>query len=180
MKEKLNTYTSKDDKRIIVKPGDSIINPIHINKDTNITQSNQVYLYEKNDYKKALLIPPIIINSNQYLEIYNIKDIDSLLYLIDNLNSLDYTELTVNRLINSWIRINYNDLKEHNNILEIIYLKYIKYYNFDKRITFPDNYTNKLHDFIDYWIQKNNPNSFNLDLFTDFINHIHRMQKKYN
>lgn len=132
-----------------------------------------------NNYKKFMLVPPIGITSEDLLNLYDIVSIDSLNNWIElSIETLKIT--TVNRVLNCWIRVNFDTLKNYNNILENIYNNLLPR-TINKKIIDKINSKKGLEketkDFIDYWVNKVDPNNFNIDLLEDYIYYI---KKKYN
>ena len=149
------------------------------NKETKIFNYDTCILKE-NNYKNYLYLPPIGLSSNDILEIYNISSIDRLLdYIKENMNDDNY--LSINRLLNSWIRVNFETLKNYNNFLEKICIKIVtKYYNHNIENIIKKNkdfdINKEIKKFIDYWINKHDSNEFKLELIDDFIDYL---LKKY-
>ena len=108
------------------------INPICLtkfqidkNKNVNILSTYKCK-NNVNNYKKNLFIPVIGLDSSDFLKIYSVETIDSLYDFVNqNLNKL--TLITINRVINCWIRVNFETLKNYNNYLEKIYWIIIVY-----------------------------------------------------
>jgi hypothetical protein len=143
-----------------------------IYKDYKCT-NNQV-----NKYNSYLYTPPIGVSAEDLIKIYNLESIESLqAFVFENINNINI--LTINRLINCWIRINFETIKTYNNFLEKIYKKMLdKYYGF-KNIEELNklNLDKELKDFIDYWFAKNNSIGFKFNLFFDLINYLEKLKK---
>lgn len=147
-------------------------NPLCITKFQMDNKKNLTILNEYkcknnlNNYKKNLYIPPIGLNSNDLLTIYSIESIDSLYeWISDNLQKTKYT--TVNRILNCWIRVNFDTLKNYNNYLEKICSKILEFSSKDKFKDNEDKIRKEVKDFIDYWINKHSANEFNFNLIED-------------
>jgi hypothetical protein len=124
----------------------------------------------ENSYKKNLYIPVIGFESIDLLNMYSIQSIDSLYNFIDeNLQKINF--ITTNRIINSWIRVNYETLQNYNNYLEKIFSKLIfnEYTDINE-----SNIKKEIKSFIDYWINKHSVNEFNLNLFKDLIQYLYK------
>ena len=153
------------------------INPICITKFQMDNKKNLTILNEYkcksglNNYKKFLYIPPIGLDSNDLLNIYSINSIDYLYeWISENLQTFKYP--TINRIINCWIRVNFDTLKNYNNYLEKICLKLLE---FNSKKTFQDNEAKikkEVKDFIDYWINKHSLDEFNLELIEDLKDYL--------
>jgi hypothetical protein len=126
---------------------------------THTLESNQI----SDNIKKYMTTPSVIISYNSLLDIYDIKIIDDLLTFIKNSIKENKNYYFINRILNTWIRANFNDLRKSNKILITIYNTLFD--AFFKNLT---NYLNKdTENFIIYWFDKNNIENFNLNLGED-------------
>lgn len=182
-----NEYESFKSKEIItLPPKTTILHPINLeviqNTDSinsicltkfQIDKNNNLNIFNTykckdnlNNLKKYLYVPVIGLESIDLLKIYSIYSIDSLYEWINN--NLDKLSLeTINRIINCWIRVNFDTLKNYNNYLEKIYWKIFEF-NFKKKVS--ENETNikkEIKNFIDYWINKHSVDEFNFNLLKD-------------
>ena len=142
------------------------------NKDPNkISEFKYNYkcVYNLKNYNKYMYIPPIGISYSDILILYNIEDIDTLLDWMKSNNKNNYT---VNRVINCWIKHNFDLVKKHNKILEKI-----------NKILFNDYELDKINSnqIISKWL-KNIDNIFYLDYINDIKMYIEKYEnkKKYN
>jgi hypothetical protein len=126
-------------------------------------------------YNKYMYLPPIGLTSDDLLRIYNIDSIDELISHVKNNTKKNY--LNVNRIVNCWIRVNFQTLKNYNNSLEKIYLELLNNKKNSKLFNKIPNIEKEIKDFIDYWIGKHDGNEFELDLLDDFIFYLN---KKFN
>jgi hypothetical protein len=124
-----------------------------------------------NNYKKNLYIPVIGLESIDLLNMYSIQSIDSLHdFIEENLQKINY--YTLNRIINSWIRVNFETLQNYNNYLEKILFKLIE---FDKKYTYNEtNIKKEIKSFIDYWINKHSVDEFYLNLLKDLVQYLYK------
>jgi len=155
------------------------INPICLtkfqidkNKNVNILSTYKCK-NNVNNYKKNLFIPVIGLDSSDFLKIYSVETIDSLYDFVNqNLNKL--TLITINRVINCWIRVNFETLKNYNNYLEKINWKIIEF-NYHSYIEANEsNIKKEIKSFIDYWINKHSLDEFNLNLLKDLIQYLYK------
>lgn len=151
------------------------INPIcltkfQIDKNKNVNILNTYKCKNNvNNYKKNLFIPVIGLDSSDFLKIYSVETIDSLYDFVNqNLNKL--TLITINRVINCWIRVNFETLKNYNNYLEKIYWIIIEFNEYNEKNE--KIIKNEIKNFIDYWINKHTLDEFNLNLFDDLIGYL--------
>ena len=156
----------------------NIVNPICLtkfqilNKETKILNSYQCKT-NPNHYKSFLFIPPIGLTSNDMLQIYDVDSIDKLhTWLNENIGEVNY--LTLVRLVNCWIRVNFETLKNYNNFLVKIISKLFKFY-FGNEVNITE-LDKEIKDYINYWMNKNTGTEFKLSLIDDFMNY---MIKKY-
>ena len=132
---------------------------------------------EKNQTNNYYTVP-VIVNSDLILKIYNINTIDELnkwIILKYDINYNNINILTVNRVLNSWIRNNYSILLLHDKILQQICNKLIiKYLKIIYKIDFEINLINAkdINYYINYWINKYNNKEFNLNLLDNLANYL--------
>jgi hypothetical protein len=138
--------------------------PFNIDNNNNIllTSDVQTNLTLNNN---NMLIPSTILDTNVLLKINNINTINDIIdYVNNNINTNQYD--SINRVLNCWIRQNFDQLKKNNNILSDIYFKIFS-------IFFPENIPNetifvkKSQSFFKIWFQKKKYNSFNINLGND-------------
>jgi hypothetical protein len=152
---------------IIIKPNQKIFNPITLdineNKDNKINNLSKFNDFENTfngSYPDFLLNPPITINEIDILKIYDINN-----DILEWYEKSDNNIIHKNRILNCWIRINYDKLKKNNNILKKIYIKIISNLIENEDI----NFEKEINNYIDYWIEKNNNTQFKLNLLDDMI-----------
>jgi hypothetical protein len=123
-----------------------------LNKDEAINNDN------------IMLVPSLLISTNNFLKIYDIENITELVNYIDkNLNLKSFNSL--NRIINCWIRDNFDSLKKNNKILSSIYFKlFTKFLNYDIE---EKNFIKDSLSYINKWFKINNSKNFNLNLAND-------------
>jgi len=141
----------------------------HMEKNGMMLYTDYKCLNKTNNYKNNLYIPPIGIGSNNLLVIYNIDSIDGL-YNFINENISNMNILSLNRIVNSWIRVNFDTIKVYNNFLEKIYKKMLeKYLSYDNWTKYQNiiNLDKEIKDYIDYSFNKNNKIEFNYNLLSD-------------
>jgi hypothetical protein len=137
--------------------------------------SNNCINKSLDEIKKLMLIPSVVINFDSILNVYNIESITDLLSFIDNSIKDNLNFKFINRVINSWIRKNYEDLKKFNKILFKIYYSIFKYF-YNYLITSKELFYKDIKLFIPYWIENNNTEIFNLNLTDEFKKYL---TKKY-
>jgi len=130
-------------------------------------------------YNSYLFTPPIGITSENLIKIYDVESIENLQSFIqDNITKINI--LTLNRIINSWIRINFDTIKVYNNFLEKIYKKILEqYYSFKnfEELNKKLNLDKEIKDFIDYWFTKNNNIDFKFNLLIELQNYLEKIKK---
>lgn len=117
----------------------------------------------KND--NPMLAPSLLIDSKNFLVIYDINDINDLILYIDkNIDSKPYD--SINRILNFWIRDSFDYLKKNNKILCNIYYKiFKKYFNYEE--IDEKEFTRLTVNFINKWFKINNFDDFKLNLGND-------------
>jgi hypothetical protein len=134
-------------------------------KNMNLVNTSNV---PNNNYNEFMKMPSLLIPYTEILKLYNINnDSDIINYIKLNLE----TELfvSINRILNCWIRLNFTYLKKNHKILTNIY--YTLFNHYFPSITSNENIFNKnCLNYLDKWFQKNNQYSFNLDLGNDLNN----------
>ena len=133
---------------------------------------NKRIINEYNNYKKLIntnnesinkYVSPILIKSNDILEIYNIMNMDDLEKWVKN-NLDDINFFTINRIINCWIRVNLNILKKHPKY--VIYIIYIIFKYYFKDIDLK-KYSKNIDSYIIKWLKKKKIKDYDLNLYYD-------------
>ncbi len=130
--------------------------------------SNYKCLSNNDKYKEYLYVPPLGLSSNDLLQIYNIDSIESLHTWIEDSNLLEPE--TIIRILNCWIKVNYDILEKYNKILvDIINNIITQFYshligNFDLN--------KETLKFITNWLSIHNSSDFHFDLINDYIEYI--------
>ena len=138
-------------------------------------------LCKKNDFssldiKKFMALPYLNLSLQQMLYIYKITNIDSLILWVDKMILEDTPFIHVNRMINIWIKFNYDDIIESLNIkndeksppiLVPLYEKISsKYWNGIKIDWL------KINHFIKNWFKTTKYDDFSFNLGSDLYNSI--------
>ena len=170
-----------------IKPEDKFLNPLNLFIETNkLNDPMYVTSYyfddDKNltnytlekpkkyiDIKKIMLTPPLLINHNELLKIYNIYDTNILIEFIDNNIETKLFD-SLNRIINCWIRQNFNQLIKTNKILIPIYFKlFKKFYNFNVD---DKNFNKDIELYLIKWFKLKKSTDFFINLGQDLINYL--------
>ncbi len=124
------------------------------------------------DIQSYMAVPYLNLNMEQMLSIYNINSIDSMVKWIDDNIKGDTNKPfeTINRILMVWIRLNFDELKKNNRILNSVYKKLGKKYFNKINDNYNDNYNddNYLENKIKNWFKKTNQDAFHFDL-TEYI-----------
>ena len=160
----------------------NLVNPICLTKFQILNNETKIISTYKcktdtNDYKSFLFLPPIGLTSDDIIKIYNLESIDRLYNWlsenIDDVSSVSYGRvnyLTIVRVVNCWIRVNFETLKNYNNFLVKIMSKLFRF-NFGDNINIPD-IDKEIRDYIEYWMNKNSGTEFKLNLIDDFYSYV--------
>ena len=117
------------------------------------------------DIQKFMALPYLNLNIDQILSIYKIDTIDSLIKWI-NIKIIEKKPYKyVNRIINIWIKSNYNDLHNNNLILSSVYeIINNKYWS--------NIMIDNLNEYIDKWFKTTKYDDFYFNLGDDLYNFI--------
>lgn len=116
------------------------------------------------DIMKFMALPYLNLNIEQMLEIYKIYNIETLIKWIDIKIDEKVPFQYINRIINIWIKSNYDNLVKTNNIMTDIYIKLNKHYM--KQNLSSDN----INKYIKNWFKNKDYNDFEFDLGRDLFN----------
>jgi hypothetical protein len=108
------------------------------------------------DIQSFMALPYLNLNIEHMLSIYKIESIDSMVKWIDECINLNKQFNYINRILNIWIRFNFEELTKNNKILVSIYKKLNnKYYNIS---------LNNIEEKINEWFSKTKYDDFNVNL----------------
>ena len=137
----------------------------------NENANNKQLIKSNRTYSQLMEIPDLSLPLTDILNIYDIDTYDELIDLIKKLLFNNTSEYTIFRLVNTYTRIYYDDLKKTNNSL----IKMFKLI-FNNEATSHSEISNykinddKLSSFISKWFRKNNKDNFNLNICEDVKN----------
>lgn len=134
---------------------------LHENNNLNTITNNYCKKINNKEIRKFMLFPPTIINYTDILQIYNVISFDDLFNKIKELTEQKKSFNTINRIINCWIKNNYDDLKNNHIILINIY-KYL----------FKNINEIKLNNEINKWFNSNKNSNFNINLGNEIIKNL--------
>jgi hypothetical protein len=160
----------------------NLVNPICLTKFQILNNETKIINTYKckngtNDYKSLLFLPPIGLTSDDIIKIYDLESIDRLYNWINehldvepSFSSGHVNYFTILRVVNCWIRVNFETLKNYNNFLVKIVSKLFKF-NFGDEFNIPE-IDKEIRDYVDYWMNKNSGTEFKLNLIEDFYNYL--------
>jgi hypothetical protein len=119
----------------------------------NITNNKLTHL----DFQKFMGVPNLNLNIKDILHFYNIITIDDLMNEINKMTDSNKEFQTINRLINLWIKLEYNNLINNYKILITIYNKLGKKY-------YPDVDLSNINKQIKEWFNNINLEDFDFNL----------------
>jgi hypothetical protein len=143
----------------------------NLNLKENENANNKQLIKSNRTYSQLMEIPDLSLPLTDILNIYDIDTYDELIDLIKKLLFNNTSEYTIFRLVNTYTRIYYDDLKKTNNSL----IKMFKLI-FNNDATSHSEISNykinddKLSSFINKWFRKNNKDNFNLNICEDVKN----------
>ena len=120
--------------------------------------------YNKNALKKFMLLPSVVISSDNLLIINNIITFDDLFSKVKEFINDKKEYSFINRIINSWIKSNFDDLKKKNTILVNLYIYLFKHFYSKLLYDNDDNNNKKIIHIIDKWFKEKKMDNFNLNL----------------
>ena len=126
---------------------------LQTNNITNNTNNKLTHL----DFQKFMGVPTLNLNIKDILNFYNIITIDDLMNKINNMIESNKEFQTINRLINMWIKLEYNNLINNYKILVTIYTKLGKKY-------YPDINLANINTQIKEWFNSINLEDFDFNL----------------
>jgi len=138
--------------------------------ETFINANNKQLVKSSRTKSEHMEIPDLSLPLTDILNIYEVDTIEELVNLIKKLIYEDNTEFTIYRLVNTYTRIFYDDLKKTNNslikIFKIIFenTHSSKSDNKDKKAI---NISDELSKFLKKWFEKNNKDDFDLNICKD-------------
>jgi hypothetical protein len=159
-----------------------IVNPICLTKFQILNNETKIINNYKcttnaDNYKSFLFLPPIGLTSNDIIKIYDLESIDILYkWISENINNINLSRsnhinyLTIVRVVNCWIRVNFETLKNYNNFLVKIINKLFNFY-FRDNLNVPE-LDKEIKDYINYWMNLNSGTEFKLNLIDDFYNYV--------
>jgi hypothetical protein len=178
------------DKRIIknkdfkINPGQIYLDPLTLNINKNeenipLYLSNLYFNENKKllnykidkpnnyDISKNMFTPSLLINTNDLLNLYNINYVDDLIEFVNNNINEKYFDF-INRIINCWIRQNFNEIKNKNYFLIDIYVKLFKnYFNINNKLLYE-----QINLYIVKWFKTKKFDDFNLNLGDNLIKYL--------
>ena len=121
--------------------------------------------------KENFLIPQLGLNIGDLLLLYDIESKEDLIkYLEDN---PDKPFEFLNRFVNEFIRIFFDEIKKNNAIIENIVNLFEKKYIFGEIDKKDSNlFKNEVKKFLNYWFDKNDKEQFDINLLLDFKNYL--------
>jgi hypothetical protein len=123
-----------------------------------------------NDIQKFMALPYLNLSYSEMLAIYSINTVDDLINWLENKIKEDVPFQYINRIINIWIKYNYNDLINNSNILVKIYnILNNKYWSLDLP---------KLDKFILNWFKNKDYEDFSFNLGNDIFIKYKKKQNK--
>ena len=122
--------------------------------------------YSQEEIRNYMAIPYLLLNYEIMADFYNIDNIDNFNNLMNSNINENNPYNHINRIINIWIKYNFDDLKKYN---EYIYSIFKKINNKYKKLEYNSE---KVKIFINTWINNKNINDFEFNLFEDIYKFI--------
>ena len=125
---------------------------------SDLESKNKEILITKKPASQYMETPDLSIPLSDVLNIYDVNTYDELIQLIKKLNIEEKNKFIIYRLVNTYTRLLFNELKKSNNSLIKIF-----------KIIFDNNKINedKLSLFLKKWFEKNKDDDFDLNICND-------------
>jgi hypothetical protein len=115
--------------------------------------------YNKEKIQSFMALPYINFNIENILDIYNVSNIDTLLTFVNKMIEEDMEFNTINRVLNLWIKNNFDDIIDNHNIIVKIIDKLLKH--------FKKTDVNDIDKRIKNWFESKNVNDFYFNLISE-------------
>lgn len=152
---------------IIKNTKDEQICPTNIYTEKNKILINRVCLknenVDKQDISNYMSLPYINLDIKVIINIYKVETIDKLEEWFDNNINKDTSYDSINRILNIWIKLNFDIVKNFHDIFENFYLKInSKFWNYKNK-----NIKKELDKYMNKWFKIKKDTDFILDLGND-------------
>jgi hypothetical protein len=165
----ITNFYNKDTNEII-----SLSTKNKLSRNYNFNLNYKCNKLSKEEIKQNMLLPNLILSEDNILNMCNINTIEQLITFINNeIDNKPYDFL--NRLVNIWIRIDFNIIKENNKILFDIYI--ILFNKFFPKIIIKKEYHDKINKYILNWFNNKKIDDFDLNLARDLKLYIKKISK---
>lgn len=134
------------------------------NKGSFIKNCNKDDKLDNFELINYMALPYINLSIKQIINIYKVNSIDNLIEWVENNIKNNKPFEHINRILNIWMKDNYNIVKDFNDIFNDLYLKI--YNNYWKKNKIKD-VKNKIDKFINKWLKNNKETNFSFDLGND-------------
>ena len=147
-----------------ITPTDTYFDPGKKQYKTIIEKDN--INFSPREIQKFMSLPYLNLNYEIILYYYDAVNIDNLKNIINQKINNNIPPKNIIRIINMWIKDNFSDLINYNDLIYILFKKINdKYYKLEHN---PDN----LKKYIDKWLNTKNINDFEFNLFDDIFKFI--------
>jgi hypothetical protein len=125
----------------------------------------------KEEISDIMEIPPFGLDLSSVIDIYQVTYIDQLTEWVINQISAAKPYSNINRVVNAWIKVNYEKVKKYNNGLEKIFILLMKY-SVDSDVLKKFKLDKEVKQFIDFYIEKHNGEEFSFNLGEEMIKYL--------
>lgn len=147
-----------------ITPTETYFDPIKKQYRTVIEKDNLNF----SDYEiqKYMSLPYLNLNYEIILDYYDIGNIDKFNNIVNLKINNNNPPKNIIRIINMWIKSNFNDLKKYNDYIYSLFKKINdKYYKLEHS-------SDNVKKYIDKWLNSKDVNEFEFNLFDDIFNFI--------
>jgi hypothetical protein len=179
--KKFSDYRKIKATSLSINPNDTIIHPntlkIYRNDNNFNVVASQFFIQDdtlgvleeskktlnitKEEYVRNMAIPNLALPLTDLLNIYNIDNYDELIYVIKKKLNSNEPKYTIYRIVNLYVKLFFNDLKNINKTLIRILSIVFSDFKLDDKIYI---------EFLNNWFKKHNEEEFDLNICRDFKN----------
>jgi UV DNA damage repair endonuclease len=111
------------------------------------------------------------LDISSLIDLYKVEYIDDLTEWVINSIGDAKPFTTINRVINTWIKVNWTKIKKYNNGLEKIFIVLMRY-AIDSDVLKNIKLDKEVKEFIDFWVEKHDDDEFIFNLGEDMIKYL--------
>jgi len=138
---------------------------------SNQISADKIFKTSKEELSSIMEIPPMGLDISSLIDLYKVEYIDDLTEWVINSIGDAKPFTTINRVINTWIKVNWTKIKKYNNGLEKIFIVLMRY-AIDSDVLKNIKLDKEVKEFIDFWVEKHDDDEFIFNLGEDMIKYL--------